>query len=98
MAGETQQMKGVLESSGRGEDESVPVGMAMISAGASELINTGNYSNVTVGPILVKRIVPDDENLMSEIQKTQSLCEKAVAEERETVQILLRSNAQSQAK
>lgn len=93
---ETAQMKQALaQSEKQGVDLEPPRGMALITCAASELINTGNYSNVTVGPIQVKRFVTDgdDAHLRAEIKRTQSLCEEAVAEERETIQALLRSNA-----
>jgi hypothetical protein len=40
----------------------------------------------------------DDEHLLEQIRRTQALCESAVAEERETIQILLRSNAANASK
>lgn len=104
MAQETAQMKNTLASAQRGDIESSEwfvhkgVPMVRISVAASELINTGNFSNVTIGPISVARFVPDSdvEALAQAIQETQSLCEVAVAEERQTVQALLRANASSQ--
>ena len=99
MSEETPQMKQALVQSDKQGVELEPVvGMALITCAASELINTGNYSNVTVGPIQVRRFVVDgnDEHLRAEIKRTQSLCEAAVAEERETITVLLRSNASRQ--
>lgn len=96
MAAETAEMKNVRESAeSRGEQLDPVPGMAVISCAASELIATRNYSNVTVGPIVVKRMVPDDDNLKAEIQKTQALCEEAVSEERQTVHAWLRAAKES---
>lgn len=68
--------------------------LVMISCSAAELIATRAYSNVTVGPVVVQRWVPDgtDEHLLDEIRRTQSLCETAVAEERQTIAALLRQS------
>lgn len=101
MSAEGSQMKAQLKDSERGKTESSEwfsrdgIPLVKITCAASELINTGNFSNVTVGPVSVARFVTDgdDEHLAAEVQRTQALCEAAVAEERETIQLLLRSNA-----
>jgi hypothetical protein len=65
-----------------------------ITCAAAELVPTVQYGNVTVGPISVTRFVvdlDDDEDLLKQINRTQAICEQAVAEERKTVQILMRS-------
>lgn len=79
------------EKSGEGLKPSP--GIAIIGAGAQELIPTVQYGNVTIGPITLQRAVPDDENLAAEIQKAQAMCEAAVAEERQTVHALTRGRA-----
>lgn len=65
-----------------------------ISCAASELIATANYSNVTIGPVIVRRWVPDgtDDQLSQHIRDTQALCEAAVAEDRQTVHALIRQS------
>jgi hypothetical protein len=99
MAQEQQQAKTARESTEKGQIESGEwfshngVPMVKYSCSASELIPTIQYGNVLIGPVSVQRFAPDDENLYAVIQKTQSVCEQAVAEERQTVQTLLRSNA-----
>lgn len=102
MAGETPQMKAALEAAekrGKAEvGEAVllnGVPMVKIICSASELIPTQQYANVTVGPISVHRYVPDgdDDHIRAEISRTQQLCEQAVAEERETIQVLMRARA-----
>lgn len=73
--------------------------LVMISASAAELIPTRQYGNVTVGPVVVKRWVPDgdEEHLMREVRKVQQVCEQAVAEDRETVHNLIRQSEQGRA-
>lgn len=70
--------------------------LVQISCAASELVKTKDFQNVTIGPIVLKRytVEGDDEHLLAEIHKTQSLCEKAVAEDRETVHNLIRQSEQ----
>jgi hypothetical protein len=70
--------------------------LVQISCAASELVPTKQFSNVTIGPIVVKRYIKDgsDEYLLGEIHKTQSMCEKAVAEDRETVHNMIRQSEQ----
>lgn len=68
--------------------------MTTITCAAAELIPTRQYANVTVGPIVVTRHIPDigDDNLREEISKTQILCEEAVAEERKSLHALIRQS------
>lgn len=86
-----------VESSEWFAKDGVP--MARITCAASELIPTRQYANVIVGPITVTRFVVDgdDDHLRVEINRTQSLCEEAVAEERKTLQGLLRQRVEATA-
>lgn len=70
-----------------------------ISCAAAELIPTQQFGNVTVGPIIVRRWVPDgtDESIAAAIKQTQALCETAVADDRETVTMLLRQSSSGRA-
>lgn len=100
MSEEGPQMREALRSAERGSikesdwfsKDGIP--LIKISCAASELIATQKFSNVTVGPVAVSRFIEDgdDEHLAVEIRRTQSLCEAAVAEERQTIQALLRAN------
>ena len=102
MAGETPQMKLAREQAEKtgvvGDHEwprdAFGTPLVKVQASASELVATRQYSNVTIGPISVTRFVADqgDEGLMMEIRKTQSLCERAVAEERQTVHEMIRQS------
>lgn len=68
--------------------------MIKVSCGAAELIPTVQYGNVTVGPVIVTCFVPDrddDADLLAQINRVQSVCERAVADERQTVAALMRS-------
>jgi hypothetical protein len=71
--------------------------MWRISVGAAELVPTVQYGNVTIGPCIatgfVKATTP--EELVAEISRWQRAVEAAVAEERETVQMLMRSRARA---
>jgi len=73
--------------------------LVKISCAASELIATRNFSNVTVGPVVVTRFVPDgdSEHLLKEIGETQGLCERAVADERQTVHSLIQKSTEGRA-
>lgn len=96
MAAETAEMKLARESAEkRGGIFQAIDGKAVITCGASELVPTVQYGNCTIGPISVQRVVADDANLAAEIQKTQQLCEAAVAEERQTIHALTRGRAKS---
>lgn len=69
--------------------------MIQISCAGAELIPTRQYANVTIGPIVVKRWIVDtgnDIDLRSEIKATQTLCEEAVAEDRQSVHALIRQS------
>lgn len=70
-----------------------------ISCAAAELIPTVPYGNVSVGPAAVVVWVPFDFKGFSDEEKnsikiaiteTQSLCEEAIAEDRQTVHALTR--------
>lgn len=99
MAGEQQQAKVARESIEGAQVESAEwyshggVPMVKIRCSASELIPTVQYGNVLVGPVSVERFVPDDERLPTFISETQAMVERSVAEERESIQVLMRSNA-----
>jgi hypothetical protein len=103
MAEETAQMKTARESAEkRGRVESSEwfskdgIPLVRITCSASELIPTQAYANVTIGPVQVSRFVEDgdDEQLAEEVRRTQSLCEAAVAEERQTVHALIRARVE----
>lgn len=70
------------------------VPMIKVTCAAAELIPTVQYGNVTVGPVSVTRFVldlDDDDDLLERINKVQSVCERAVAGERQSIQALMRS-------
>jgi hypothetical protein len=79
--------------------------MIKITCAAAELIPTVQYGNVTVGPVTVTRFVRDlgDENelepedLLKQINDVQTVCERAVAEERQSIQALMRSRIERSA-
>lgn len=59
---------------------------ARVRNGAQELINIGNYSNVTIGPASVERFVEDDPDAIKEgMRECLMLSESVLAEERENV-------------
>ena len=62
--------------------------LIQIYCSSSELIPTMKHGNVTCGPVIVKRYIEDNVDLRSEIIKTQSACEEALAEDRQTVYAL----------
>jgi hypothetical protein len=97
MAGEGAALKVVSsqsEAASFAEVDDTGLPMIQISCAATELIPTRQYANVTIGPVVVKRWIPDigEENLKQEIRKTQALCEEAVAEDRQTVHALIRQS------
>lgn len=108
MSSELPQQKQALEQASRtATAEVVPVDengwpLTKIQAAAAELVPTKQYGNVTVGPIMVSRWVRDgeadekvrDEKLLEQIHRTQSLAERAVAEDRETVHNMIRQSEQ----
>jgi hypothetical protein len=65
-----------------------------ISCGAAELIPTVQFGNATIGPVIVTTFVraTTDEELHAEINRVQAICERAVADERQTVAALMRSH------
>lgn len=76
--------------------------MVKITAAAAELVPTVQYGNVTVGPVTVtgfERLLRDDkgvfdeDDLVKKINRFQAVCERAVAEERKSIQILMRARA-----
>ena len=58
-----------------------------ISVSAAEKVNTGNFSNVDVGPISFGKWVEDtgEEGIAKEIIAAQQVVEMIVAEERQSV-------------
>lgn len=61
---------------------------------AAELVPTVQFGNVTIGPIGIIRYVEDTDldNLKKEINKSQTLCEEIVSEDRNSVQKLIRQS------
>lgn len=68
--------------------------MVEISSSATELVPTIQYGNVTIGPVVVRRWVPDgdDDHLAEQIRRVSQLCETAVSEDRQTVHAMLRQS------
>jgi len=83
-------------------DLEIPIGangmpLIKISCAAAELIPTMQYANVTIGPVVVHRYVEDTGDLKdihAQVRATQSLCEEAVAEDRQTVHALTRQSTE----
>ena len=76
------------------------VPMVKISCAAAELVPTQQYGNATVGPVQITFFATADGEIMFDlagikkaISMGQSACERAVAEDRQTVQILARARA-----
>lgn len=68
------------------DESGVP--MVQISFTASELIPTGEYANVTIGPVTVTKFVPDgdDDALATQLNDLAALVESdCIAEQREIV-------------
>jgi hypothetical protein len=67
--------------------------MVEITAGAAELVPTVQYGNATIGPVMIRRYVPDGppETLKGELKRTMEMVEAAVAEDRETLHAQLRA-------
>ena len=59
--------------------------MIQISCASAESVVTRDGNKINVGPVVVKRWVTEQDDLRSEIVKTQSLCEEAIAEDRQTI-------------
>lgn len=71
--------------------------MIKLTCAAAELIPTVQYGNVTVGPVSATRFVndtDDDTELLGQFNWLQTVCERAVAEERKSIQILMRARAE----
>lgn len=77
--------------------------LIQISCAAAELIPTVQYGNVTIGPVVAKVWVPLDFKGFTEdekasiklaVRETQSICEEAVAEDRQTVHALTRQSTE----
>jgi hypothetical protein len=75
------------------------VPMVKISCAAAELIPTQAYGNVSVGPTQITyfaspdgQVLFDEPGIKAAISLGQKMCEASVAEERETVAVLMRSN------
>lgn len=71
-----------------------------ITCAAAELIPTVQYGNVTVGPVSGTRFVvdtDDTEELLSQFNWLQTVVERAVAEERKSIQMLMRARAERSA-
>lgn len=102
MAGETPQLKLAREEGEKNiQDLEIVTGvnnkpLIKISCAAAELIPTVQYGNCTVGPVTVTRYVEDIgiDNLKNEIRVTQSLCEEAIAEDRQSVHALTRQSTE----
>lgn len=73
------------------------VPLLQISFTASELIPTGDYANVTVGPVTVTKFIPDpqdDDALAEELNGLAEVVEaKCISEQRELVLESLQSDA-----
>jgi len=74
--------------------------MMRVTSAAAELIPTQPFGNVTIGPITVTAFIQDpicgsDDEWKQEardrIRRVQEVCEESVAEERQTVALLMRS-------
>ena len=63
-----------------------------ISSAAAELLPTRQFANCSIGPITIKKFIGDDNNIKDEIIKIQTLCEEIVAEDRDSIQRLLRQS------
>ncbi len=73
--------------------------MAQISFTASELIPTGNYANVTVGPATITKFVKDDGSLADSINEVAEIIESdCIAEQRELVLASLQADVSKQNK
>lgn len=72
--------------------------MAQISFTASELIPTGQFANVVVGPVTVTKFVAD-ENLADQVNELAEMVESdCIAEQRELVLASLQADVENQKK
>lgn len=71
------------------------VPMIQISFAASDLVPTGEYANVTVGPAVATRFVQDgdDDHIAGEITNLAHIVEGVVGAERVNVLRMLQANA-----
>ena len=58
---------------------------AEISVSVEELIPTAQYANVKVGPFIITRTVPDDENLQQAVEETYDIADKSLQKKRDEV-------------
>ncbi len=65
---------------------------AEISVSVEELIPTAQYANVKVGPFIITRTVPDDENLQQAVEDTYDIADKALQKKRDEVILSLTKN------
>jgi hypothetical protein len=109
MSGETPQLKLAREEGEKNiVEHDIPLDpngrpFIRISSAAAELIPTVQYGNVTVGPAAVVVWVPfgfkgfndeEKDSIKIAIRETQSLCEEAIAEDRQTVHALTRQSTE----
>lgn len=105
MAGETPAMQAALAAGVKTDaagDQEWPravdgIPLIKIQAGASELVPTVQYGNVTVGPVLVTRFVDarTPEEIQVAVKQSQEIVEHAISEDRKTVHDLMRSRVAS---
>lgn len=83
----------------RGDTTSVPVGYIEITGQASELVPVAQFANVTIGPVVVRRLITDEfdlstdegsEALKKEIEDVQLLVEQVISEQRGLVEDSIR--------
>lgn len=73
--------------------------MVKITFGASELIPTGDFANVVVGPVMVERYVEDDGKLADHLNETAEIVESdCIAEQRELVLNSLKAKVEDSGK
>jgi hypothetical protein len=85
-----------MSGSWRVDADGVP--LLQISFTASELIPTGDYANVTVGPVTVTKFIADpddDDTLAEELNNLAEVVEaKCISEQREIVMESLQAGAE----
>jgi hypothetical protein len=59
--------------------------MIQISCASAEHVRTRDGNKINIGPVVVKRWVSESDDLRNEIVRTQTLCEKAISEDRQTI-------------